>query len=66
MPCVGYETTSVALTYAVYAIASHPEVEEKLLQEVDAFWCAHTAQEHRPKAQHIAQCQLLEHLRHMC
>ena len=34
----GYETTSVALTWAIFAIASYPEVERKLLAEVDAFW----------------------------
>ena len=34
----GYETTSVALTYAIFGIASYPEVERKLLAEVDAFW----------------------------
>jgi cytochrome P450 len=34
----GYETTSVALTYTVFALASYPEIEKKLLAEVDAFW----------------------------
>jgi len=34
----GYETTSVALTYAIFGVASYPEVERKLLAEVDAFW----------------------------
>jgi len=28
----------VALTYAVFGVASYPEVEKKLLAEVDAFW----------------------------
>ena len=36
---VGYETTSVALTYTIFAIASFPEVERRVLEEVDAFWC---------------------------
>ena len=33
----GYETTSTALTFAIAALARHPEVEAKLLAEVDAF-----------------------------
>ena len=33
----GYETTSTALTFAIAAIARHPEAEAKLLAEVDAF-----------------------------
>jgi cytochrome P450 len=32
----GYETTSVTIAYAVYCIAAHPEVEERLLREIDA------------------------------
>lgn len=35
--CAGYETTSTALAFAIVALASHPEVEAKLLAEVDAF-----------------------------
>lgn len=34
----GYETTSVTLTYTIFAIASFPEVEQRVLEEVDAFW----------------------------
>lgn len=34
----GYETTSVALTFSIFAIASFPEVEQRVLAEVDAFW----------------------------
>lgn len=33
----GYETTSTALTFAIAALARHPEAEAKLLAEVDAF-----------------------------
>jgi cytochrome P450 len=33
----GYETTSTALTFAITAIAQHPDIEAKLLAEVDAF-----------------------------
>eukprot|EP00198_Chlamydomonas_reinhardtii_P012713 XP_001702050.1 LOW QUALITY PROTEIN: cytochrome P450, CYP711 clan [Chlamydomonas reinhardtii] len=31
----GYETTANALAFAVYCIATHPEVESRLLREVD-------------------------------
>ena len=33
----GYETTSVALTYCIYLLSKHPQVQQKLLQEVDEF-----------------------------
>jgi cytochrome P450 len=33
----GYETTAVALAYTIYCLARHPEVEERLIREVDAF-----------------------------
>ena len=39
MPSSGYDTTSLALTYTIFAIASYPEVERCVLAEVDAFWC---------------------------
>ena len=29
----------MALTYTIFAIASFPEVERRVLEEVDAFWC---------------------------
>ena len=32
----GYETTSVALTYCIYLLSKHPQVQQ-LLQEVDEF-----------------------------
>ena len=31
----GYETTSTALAYATYALARHPEVLQKLQDEID-------------------------------
>lgn len=31
----GYETTSVTLTYCIYLLSKHPQVQQKLLQEVD-------------------------------
>ena len=33
----GYETTSVTLTYCIYLLSKHPQVQQKLLQEVDDF-----------------------------
>ena len=33
----GYETTASALAFAVHFVAQHPDVETKLLAEVDAF-----------------------------
>jgi cytochrome P450 len=32
----GYETTANTLAYAVYNISAHPEVEARLLAEIDA------------------------------
>jgi len=32
----GYETTSVALTYALYLLDQHPDVEEALLEEIQS------------------------------
>lgn len=33
----GVETTSTALSFAIHGVASHPEVERRLLAEVDAY-----------------------------
>lgn len=33
----GYETTTSALSFATYLLATNPECQEKLLQEVDEF-----------------------------
>eukprot|EP00775_Hariotina_reticulata_P006333 gene6333-6567_t len=33
----GYETTANTLLYCVYNIAAHPKVQERLLQEIDAY-----------------------------
>ena len=30
----GHETTSVTLTFATYLLATHPEVQEKLVNEI--------------------------------
>ncbi|KAL4858882.1 Cytochrome P450 3A12 [Chlorella vulgaris] len=33
----GYETTSVALSFSLYLLALHPEHQQRVMQEVDAF-----------------------------
>ena len=33
----GYETTAVAITYCIYLVSKHPQVQQKLLQEVEKF-----------------------------
>lgn len=33
----GYETTANTLSYCVYNIAAHPEAQQRLLEEVDAY-----------------------------
>jgi cytochrome P450 len=33
----GYETTANTLSFCIYSIANEPEVQRRLLQEVDAF-----------------------------
>lgn len=35
-PCVRYETTSLALSYALYEVARRPELQERLRQEAEA------------------------------
>lgn len=34
----GYETTSTALTYATYVLATHFDEQKKLLDEIEAFY----------------------------
>ena len=40
-PCVallaGYETTSMALTYALYELSKNPALQQKVVDEVDRF-----------------------------
>jgi cytochrome P450 len=35
---VGYETTSTALSYSVYVLATHPHIQLKLREEIDHFF----------------------------
>ena len=34
----GYETTSVALIFATYLLATHPEVQEKVFNEIHDYF----------------------------
>ena len=34
----GHETTSVTLTFATYLLATHPEVQEKLVNEIHDYF----------------------------
>ena len=38
-PDAGYDTTAMTLAHAVYAIATHADVEARLLAEIDSFGC---------------------------
>lgn len=33
----GYETTAVSLTYCIYLLSRHPQAQERLIKEADAF-----------------------------
>lgn len=33
----GYETTANTLSFCIYSITRHPDIQRRLLQEVDAF-----------------------------
>lgn len=39
MMLAGYETTSTAISYALYEIARNPLVQQQLQEEVDMFGC---------------------------
>lgn len=39
----GYENTNSSLSFATYLLATNPECQEKLLQEVDEFFAKHVS-----------------------
>ncbi|XP_075979729.1 cytochrome P450 6B6-like [Anticarsia gemmatalis] len=40
----GYETAATSMTYLLYSIALHPEVQDKLIQEIDNVTMAHNGE----------------------
>lgn len=38
---VGYETTSNALAFTTYLLATHPSEQDKLCQEIDKYFNEH-------------------------
>lgn len=42
----GYETTTSTLSFATYLLATHPECQEKVLQEIDEFSAKHVSTIH--------------------
>ncbi|XP_065599254.1 thromboxane-A synthase isoform X3 [Cyrtonyx montezumae] len=43
----GYETTTSTLSFATYLLATNPECQEKLLQEIDEFSAKHTVTDYQ-------------------
>ena len=51
----GHETTASALNWAWYLISQHPEVEQKIWEEVDRIDTDHIGFEHLPQLSYIEQ-----------
>ena len=55
VPVSGYETTSMALTYALYELSRHADIQQRVVEEVDRF-----GREREPHFSDLAQFPLID------
>ncbi|GMT19054.1 hypothetical protein PFISCL1PPCAC_10351, partial [Pristionchus fissidentatus] len=59
----GFDTTSISLAYVTHLLANHPEIQERLREEVDAFSSEDIDIEHLGEMKYM-ECVIKESLRH--